>query len=275
MTELNFTDFDTYLKNQNGRIIHQIWFGTIPNKREARKAYEKLKLYRDSWIIKNPTWRRVEWSKAMCLNLIKTFYPEHSNMFKNYKHEIQRCDAVRYLILHRYGGWYVDMDYYCNRPLDEAMEEYTNDIYFVQSPNGSFLQDDDHISNSLMYSVPNHQFWKQVLIDLEKGQNTPYYYTKHLTVMFTTGPGILNRIYSACKYKYKVKSLPWKLFHPFGIKDDFRSVSCNPSVFAVHMSKGAWSEKDTAVINFVVRDWPILALIIFYFILTIIAYKFL
>jgi mannosyltransferase OCH1-like enzyme len=259
--QLDFEDLDRYLLAQKGRIIHQVWFGTIPNKGEAKKAYAKMKLYRESWITKNPTWCRMEWSKQNSINLIKNFYSEHFELFKNYKFEIQRCDFVRYLILHRYGGWYVDMDYYCNRPLDEAMKEYTNDIYFVQSPN-SFMQNDDHISNSLMYSVPNHPFWRSIFLDLEKA-SVPYFYTKHLRVMFTTGPGILNRIYTKNKHKYKLKSLPWKLFHPYGIKDDKLLLKSDPKVFAIHIGKGSWENRDSKILLFLARHWMIVLFIVF------------
>lgn len=262
MSYLDFSDLDVYLLKQNNRIIHQVWFGTIPNKKEAKKAYQKLKIYRDSWSIKNPTWCRIEWNKSMCIQLIKTFYPEHTNMFNNYKYEIQRCDAIRYLILHRYGGWYADMDYYCNRPLDEAMIKYKNNIYFVQSPNSVFGQDDDHISNSLMYSEREHSYWRYVMLELEKNQKVPIYYSKHLEVMFTTGPAILNRIYSKCKYIYNAKSLPWKLFHPYGIKDDIRTVKLSSEIFTAHISKGAWAGKDTMFMNTFIREWKIILSII-------------
>ena len=36
MNELNFEDLDQYLLDQNSKIIHQIWFGTIPNKEKSR-----------------------------------------------------------------------------------------------------------------------------------------------------------------------------------------------------------------------------------------------
>jgi mannosyltransferase OCH1-like enzyme len=263
---LDFEDMDRYLLAQNSRVIHQVWFGLIPSRREAKKAYEKLKTYRDSWKIKNPTWFHIEWNKPLCWELIKKIYPEHMDMFKKYKYEIQRCDAIRYLILHRYGGWYVDMDYYCNRPLDEAMAEYTNDIYLVQTPNTTAFQDKEHISNSLMYSVKNHPFWKQAMLELEKSQKTPYYYTKHLMVMFTTGPGIMNRVFSMYKYKYKLKSLPWKYFHPYGIKDDIRSTNLSSEIFAAHISKGSWSGNDTFFLNIMFREWWVFLLILLLFI---------
>jgi mannosyltransferase OCH1-like enzyme len=271
MSGLDFWDFDKYLLGQKGRIIHQIWvYGIIPSRRETMKQYKKLKIYRDSWKIKNPTWCHIEWNKEMCNDLMKNIYPEHMEMYKKYTYEIQRCDAIRYFILYRYGGWYADMDYYCNRPVDEALKEYQGDILLTQTPNTVIGQNEDHVSNSLIYSIPNQPFWRQFMLDLERNQKMPYYYSKHITVMFTTGPGILNRVYSRYKYKYKIKSLPWKLFHPYGIKDDIRSVNLSPDIFTAHVSKGLWSGKDTLFFNTIIRDWKLLLFIIIVLLIPII-----
>jgi mannosyltransferase OCH1-like enzyme len=250
---LDFIDFDTYLLAQDSRIIHQVWFGTIPNQSSAKKAYKKMKSYRDSWKIKNPTWCNIEWNKEMCKNLVKYFYTEHSEMLEKYTHEIQRCDAVRYLILHRYGGWYADMDYYCNKPLDEAMKLYDHDLYLVQSPNCVIGQDKDHVSNSLMYSKKGNPFWRQLMINLESAKDISYYYTKHLDVMFKTGPGILNKVYSRYKYRYNAKSLPWKLFHPYGINDDIKSITTD--AYTIHMGTGTWAGNDTLIYIAIYKDW--------------------
>jgi inositol phosphorylceramide mannosyltransferase catalytic subunit len=265
MTNLDFIDFDQYLQHQNNRIIHQIWFGTIPTKKKARKIYNDLKSYRDSWKIKNPTWCHVEWSKKMCLDLINNIYPEHSEMFLRYKYEIQRCDAVRYLILYRYGGWYADMDYLCNRSVDEALQQFTHCIYFVQSRN-NFFPSSDHISNSLMYSRKLHPFWKKLMIELEKNHETPYFYPRHLAVMFSTGPGILNRVYSKYKYSYRLRSLPSDLFHPIGIGENSLSLSEKEKIFTIHLGKGSWENIDSKFFIFLYRDWKIVLLVLIGFV---------
>lgn len=270
MLDLDFIDIDTFLIFNKNKIIHQIWFGTIPNKKEAKKAYEKLKIHRNSWIILNPTWFRMEWNKKQCEQLVKTFYSQHFETYKNYKHEIQRCDFVRYLILHRYGGWYVDMDYHCCKPLNEALNNFTNEIYFVQTPN-SYFGSTDYISNALMYSLAGHTFWKQLLINLEQGRKTPLFYTKHLEVMFTTGPGILNRVYTKYKEAYCVKSLPWKLFHPYGIQDDKSDIK-NKNVFAIHIGKGSWESKDSKFLIFIATNWKIIFFIIITMFIPLIVY---
>jgi inositol phosphorylceramide mannosyltransferase catalytic subunit len=267
---------DSSLLNCKGKIMHQIWFGTIPNKREAKKAYESLAYCRNSWIIKNPDWKRVEWNKETCTWFVKTFYPEHYDMFKNYPYEIQRCDMVRYLILHRYGGWYIDMDYFCNRSLNEVHETFKGSLYLVETPN-YIVQDYDCISNSLMYSIPGHPFWKELMITLEKNSKSPYYYTKHLAVMTTTGPVILNRTYQKSKYKYsnglKIRSLPYQLFHPYGIQDEKLSLIKNKKIYAIHIGKGSWENGDSKFLIFFVREWKLMMFLVCLLILSYILTK--
>ncbi len=270
MSILNFDNIDMLLRSQKGKIIHQVWFGTIPNKRKAKKAYESMKLYRNSWKDKNPEWCHFEWDKNMSENLVRNLYPEHFEMYKKYKYEIQRCDTIRYIILHRYGGIYADMDYYCNRPFDIALEKYNNDIYFVQSPNRVIGQDKDHVSNSLMYSKPGHPFWRRLLIEMEIYKSPPIFYTKHLAVMFTTGPGIINRVYSRYKRIFKVKSLPYKYFHPHGIGDLVLSLKNKPNVFAIHIGKGSWENGDSKVLLFIRNHWLIITILLLIFIVPLI-----
>jgi mannosyltransferase OCH1-like enzyme len=120
-----------------------------------------------------------------------------------------------------------------------------------------------------MYSFTGHPFWRQLMIELEKIKDYPYYYGKHISVMFTTGPGILNRIYSRYKYKYKLKSLPWKLFHPFGIGDDKLKLRNNKEVFAIHLGNGSWEQKDSGFFLFCLTEWKMLVLILVFLILNI------
>lgn len=256
-----FNRLDAFLIKQKGQIIHQIWFGTIPNQKEATICYEKLKIFRNSWRQKNPDWFIMEWDWEKCFSLIKTYYPEHIELFKNYRYDIQRCDAVRYLILHRYGGWYADMDYYCNKPLNNALNVFKGSVLIVQTPNTVIGQGNDFVSNSLMYSIPKHPFWRQIMIELEKSGEISNYYGKHITVMFSTGPGIINRTYALYKNKYDVKSLPWKLFHPYGIKDQVRILSLPDTIYTAHISKSSWSENDTHFFNTILREWKILLFI--------------
>jgi mannosyltransferase OCH1-like enzyme len=260
MDDLSFEDLDNYLRKQNGKIIHQIWFGTIPNKKIAKKAFESLRKYRDSWLNQNPSWTYVCWNLVKCKDLVKYYYCQHKEMYDNYPYPIQRCDTVRYFILHRYGGLYADMDYYCKRSWDEVLKNYKNDIYLVETPNK--ISDETHVSNSLMYSKPGHVFWNKLFIELEKNQVTPSYYGKHVTIMFTTGPGILNRVYTLYKLRYHLNYYPYKLFHPYGLNSDIISLNDKQNVYALHIGKGSWESYDSKWLIFLYQEYGIIIFIL-------------
>ena len=78
----NFSDIDKILLAQNGRIIHQVWFTSIQNKKKTIECYNKLKIHRESWKIKNLTWFHFEWDQHLSDILVKTLFPEHDNIYK-------------------------------------------------------------------------------------------------------------------------------------------------------------------------------------------------
>ena len=253
----NFMKLDRYLLSKNGKIIHQVWFNTIQSKKKTKESYDKLSMYRNSWKKRNPTWFHFEWNAVLAENLIKNIYPEHYSMYKQYDYEIQKCDAVRYFFLHRYGGLYVDMDYYCNKSFDEVFLKYKKPFYLVQSPNNG----GGYFSNSLMFSKPKHQFWKYMFIDMEVNKTYPVYYSRHLIVMYTTGPGILSRVYNKHKYKLKLSYFPAKLFHPYGITDNILSLN-KSNAYAIHIGKGSWEKKDSKFLIYVYKEYKILLFIV-------------
>ena len=260
MNELCFEDFDRQLLNKNSKIIHQVWFGVIPNRKKARKDFKSLKRYRNSWIIKNPNWTYICWGLERCRDLISQYYSQHIEMYDSYPYHIQRCDVIRYFILHRYGGLYADMDYFCNKSWDFTIQHYPHDLYLVETPNKFY--NDIHVSNSLMYSHSGNVFWKKLFIELEVSKSAPIYYSRHMTIMFTTGPGILNRVFNKYRIKYKLNHYPFKLFHPYGLTTDIITLRNNSDIYALHLGKGSWEKHDSHIIIFLYQEWKILILII-------------
>jgi len=263
MEDLSFEDLDRYLLGCNGRIIHQVWFDNIlPNKRATRKAFEKLRNHRDSWLMKNPTWTYVCWNVDRANELIKQHYPQHLEMYQKYPYPIQRCDVIRYFFLHRYGGLYADMDYHCNRSWDEVVRDYSGDIYLVETPNHTGSSTTVYVSNSLIYSRPGHVFWSKLFIELEIHKVAPMYYGQHLCVMFTTGPGIVNRMFNKYKIRYRLGYYPYKYFHPFGLTIDAVSFDNKAEVYAYHLGKGSWETKDSKILIFLYTEWKIILFVV-------------
>ena len=265
---MKFQELDRFLLSKNNRIIHQIWFTTIQSKSKTKKMYNSLKLYRNSW--DKCGWNRYEWTKENCLSLIRIYYKKYYKMFKSYPYEIQRCDVARYFILHRYGGVYADMDYYCNKNINDIFKEYNNDVYFVETPNT--LSNEESVSNSLIYSKRKHPFWEFLFEELMEKQNN-IYLSRHFTIMFTTGPCMIANVYNRYKYKLRLKSLPWKRFHPYGINDDVMKLKDNPDIYAIHLGKGSWEENDSRFWLFIYKEWRILLFIIIVSILPLVLCK--
>lgn len=257
-----FDLLDQYLLEQKRIIIHQVWFGTIPNRFKASKTFKELKHCRESWDIFNPNLCHTIWNKPNSVALIKKYYPEFYELFQAYPWEIQRCDMVRYCILHRYGGLYADMDYKCKKDFSYVFEYYKQyDIYLVSTPNAI---SEDTVSNSLMLSyTKNHMFWKMLLLEMNKVfDNSWHPSSKHIEVMYTTGPAILSRVYGVYKYRYKLSSLPSKHFHPLSLTKKFLEDDEIKDVYAVHLGTGTWESTDSKILILLYMNWKIILLIL-------------
>jgi inositol phosphorylceramide mannosyltransferase catalytic subunit len=253
--EYTFAELDAFLLGLKGKIIHQIWFGNFERSRRAsRKTWESLEKHRNSWKEKNPDWFYICWNLEKSRDLVKNCYPQHLDMYNSYPYHVQRCDAVRYFMLHRYGGLYADMDYHCTKPWNDVLEKYKGDIYLVETPNNLGKS---HVSNSLMYAKPGHVFWSKFFIYLEMYKTAPSYYGRHVTIMFTTGPGILNRAYNRYKIRYRLNSYPYEKFHPFGLTRESLSVKNKSEIYAYHCGKGSWESSDSKYLIFLYTQWRI------------------
>ena len=58
------------------------------------------------------------WDKEKCEKLINEDYPQFSKLYYSVKYKIMRVDIIRFLILHKCGGLYVDLDVYINPNFD-------------------------------------------------------------------------------------------------------------------------------------------------------------
>lgn len=45
-----------------------------------------------------------------CMTLTAARYPWFLETFDGYRYPIQRADAIRYFVLHHFGGIYIDLD---------------------------------------------------------------------------------------------------------------------------------------------------------------------
>ena len=95
------------------QIIHQIYedlAGPPPSLVEISQSWKEL----------NPDWEYRFWNKNDIETFLKTYYPEFIPAYNAFPHNVQRWDAIRYLILYKFGGLYVDMDYECTENITQT-----------------------------------------------------------------------------------------------------------------------------------------------------------
>lgn len=181
------------------RIIHSIWVGgAVPA--EHRR-------YLATWQHHHPGWRHRHWTEA---DIEAELYPMGLQPIYDRAswwapgHEGQlRADVVRYEILHRIGGLYVDTDLECLQPVDELLE-------------GQGLvaaREDDHfINNAFMAARPGHPFMANLL------ENVGGWMMQHkapgVRPNVLTGPHFLTQM--VAEYRpADLRILPAELIYPY------------------------------------------------------------
>lgn len=125
------------------KLIHYVWLGGTKDS-IAKKAIE-------TWKKKAPGFQIIEWNEKNLPNYTNQFY---KNALAN-KDYAFASDYVRLMLLHHYGGIYLDTDMFLLSDPSSILENY--DLVFgIQDKNMIF-------STSFIASVPNQEFINKAL----------------------------------------------------------------------------------------------------------------
>lgn len=92
------------------RILHQTW--------KSADLPERYRRWSDTFRRCHPDWEYRFWDDEACLDLVRRDYPARLDLYLGLRNPAERADLFRYLVLHRFGGLYADIDCECRRPLD-------------------------------------------------------------------------------------------------------------------------------------------------------------
>ena len=181
----------------------------------------------DSWYNQYPTneYEHIFWTDEDLDILVSNDYPEYFDLYRSFPFHIMRIDFARYLMLHKFGGLYVDMDYYCYKNFHSMIKDA--DLVLIEA-----LVRNEIVTNSMMASEPNHPFWIDCLEETRRF-NYPYTETLDLNhyILDITGPFFLSRM--AMRSEHKIHILNKKDFNPdIEEKDE--------SIVVRHMLTGVW-----------------------------------
>lgn len=217
------------------KILHQIWLGS-----NVPPAFLK---FREEWGNKHPDWSMPLWrdNNLPCL-LNQSLFDSASNYG-------EKSDILRYELVHKYGGIYVDMDFECLRPIDQLLERKNLVVDECELMNGEYVI---KAGAGIFGAVANHPFIEYVT----KTLHDTYSINSNLNTPHRTGPYFFDNCFRDF-YKDSIPSdvgtLPGKLFYPYSWQNSedrtgdqlchskmFHKNSCDPDTYAIHHYAKSW-----------------------------------
>lgn len=190
---------------------------TIPQK--WQRGQESVQVFFSDWIY-------VFFTDTDCTDFVETFFPEHLQRFLDLPYAIQRADVIRYMVLYVYGGLYMDMDYTVQHDFRHL---FTTSLSVLHSIHVPYV-----LTNSIIAAHPSQDRFL-TLISYALYTPVPWYYGKHLHVMFTTGPMAFDKCIRSSHDPYTV--LPNQF-----LTDD-------PDNYTIPLEGQSWNALDSAMLN--------------------------
>lgn len=223
-------------------IIHQIW---------SDKNLKLPKLFldlSDTWKNEHKDWQYIYWNDAMLEKFLQDNFPQYIPKLLQFPYDIQRWDAIRYLILYQYGGVYIDFDMECLKNITPLLKgnccfgtDVKSNIVF------SSLFEGDYINNAFIATIPKHPFFAKIIDKIFNQSiiyNTSY---KLVQVLQSTGAIMLSNLNN--ESDEKVYIIPAEYISPFSISE-IHSICLGKSnqewdkriekAFAIHYFMGTW-----------------------------------
>lgn len=233
-------------------VMHQIWLGgKLPAEYEG---------YRESWLRFHPDWIHIFWTDSPENYdrgiLIRDFSELEAYLKSNEKipHNIvidarhlnfdnkefydaainygEKSDILKWEIVYRFGGVYVDTDYECLKSLD--ILHYTYDFYTgIQPLDTNRVQ----LGAALYAARPKHPIMQQCVERIKENQHIQQ-------IVLKTGPLHFTKIFyaTAGQHGFIDIALPASYLYPCGYEQKGKSYEewQQPESFAVHHWAGSW-----------------------------------
>ena len=191
------------------RTFHWVWLGDSPMPDECRDWIA-------GWLEAHPGWTHRIWSEDNRPTLA------NEEAFLAAEVLAQRADILRYEVVLRHGGVYLDTDFECLRNIEEL-------LHGVAAFTGE--EEPGQLANGIFGAVPGHP-WLRDLVD-----RLPASLTEHATIPEATGPGLITRV---TEDHPDVTTFPAGIFYPYRAHEPSRAGGPFPEAFAVHRWHGTW-----------------------------------
>jgi hypothetical protein len=191
------------------RIFHWIWLGEEPLPAQSQDWME-------GWARMHPRWEGRLWTDANRPAL------RNESCLGQASVPAQRADILRYELVHRFGGVYLDLDMECLKGIDDLIEGV--DAFAAEEQPGE-------LANGIMGAAPGHRWLDAVIARLPASMRA------HTSIPRATGPGLLTEV---TRSHPEVAVFPHEMFYPYRAHEPSRAGGPFPSAYAVHRWHGSW-----------------------------------
>lgn len=199
--------------NNIPKLIHQIWSGV------DEPLPEHLRILGETWKKYHPDWSYEFWDNDRITSFIKQYYPNYWEVYCSFQYNIQRWDAIRYLILDKIGGIYADFDTECLASHNDLLEDKTCCFSMEPKEHAKPFKRELFFNNALMASIPGHPFMKiivETVFQYKKPETVAETWKQRVVEIFnTTGPLVLVKLYDKYPDKDSIYLIPAKYVSPF------------------------------------------------------------
>ena len=164
------------------KIIHQLWIGPKP-------APTK---FMDTWKEKNPDFEYIRWSEEELVK--RNMVIECKNRVDEMEEINGKADIIRWEILYKYGGVFVDADSICIEPIDDVLMTKKCFAGWEQEELRPGL-----IATGTMGFPPNHPLVRHAIDHIK--QNCVSVAVTKKRAWITVGPMLLTNLYNTGFYK--------------------------------------------------------------------------
>ena len=175
--------------------IHFIWVDKYNFDESTSRLPKKYEENIQQWKNINKDWEILIWNwEQINILIYSTNNIEIIKLFHEYTNFINRVDLAKLLILYYYGGLYVDIDFWIQKPIDNLFST-DGTLTLVKEPYENLkhyhgLKDEYIISNGIIYSNSiNNKLLLEIVNYYIKNKNNNH-------VLNTTGPIIFNMFYN-------------------------------------------------------------------------------
>ena len=195
------------------RVFHRVWVGSNP-------IPDEFAAYGETWERLHPDWEMRQWTED---NLPELLRPEGADPRRD---PTERSDLLRYELLRRFGGVYVDMDFECLKPIDELVEDVDFFVGYIVS-NEFGEQAKRRVGSAIIGAEPAHPILERAIHEARPRSDSTY--DKE-----ATGPLFLERLLQdfpeATRY-------PLEYLYP-------NSPEQEKDAYAIHHEARAWVSRE-------------------------------